>query len=135
LGYTNIYSPILDLARDPRWGRVVECYGEDPFLVGKLGVEQIKALQKAGVASTPKHFAVYSIPKGGRDGYARTDPHVAWREVEMIYLLPFKMAFTEAGALGTMSSFNDYDAIPITGNSEFLIKKLRQEWSGGRFYI
>jgi beta-glucosidase len=134
LGYTNIYSPILDLARDPRWGRVVECYGEDPYLVSRLGVEQIKALQKEGVVSTPKHFAVYSVPKGGRDGEARTDPHVTRREVEMVYLAPFKAAFMEGKALGTMSSYNDYDGIPITGSKEFLIDKLRTQW-GFKGYV
>ncbi len=134
LGYTNIYSPILDLARDPRWGRTVESYGEDPFLVSRLGVTQVKALQKEGVVSTPKHFAVYSVPKGGRDGKARTDPHVAPREVEMMYLAPFKAAFIEGKAMGTMSSYNDYDGIPITASKYFLIKKLRQEW-GFKGYV
>jgi beta-glucosidase len=106
LGYTNLYSPILDLARDPRWGQVVECYGEDPFLVAALGVAQARALRAAGVASTAKHFAVYSVPKGGRDGNARTDPHVAPREMEQMYLMPFEAAFRDAGILGVMSSYN-----------------------------
>jgi len=128
LGYTNIYSPILDLARDPRWGRTVECYAEDPFLASKLGLEQVKALQANGVASTPKHFAVYSIPKGGRDGEARTDPQATRREIEMIYLQPFKTAFTEGKALGTMSSYNDYDGIPVTGSRYFLVDLLRKKW-------
>jgi len=128
LGYTNIYSPILDLARDPRWGRVVECYGEDPYLVSKLGLQQVKGLQEQHVVSTPKHFAIYSVPNGGRDGEARTDPHVTPREVEDVFLAPFKTAFLEGKALGTMSSYNDYDGIPITGSSDFLIEKLRQEW-------
>jgi beta-glucosidase len=133
-GYTNIYSPILDLARDPRWGRVVECYSEDPFLDGKLGVEQVKGLQSEKVVSTPKHFAVYSSPKGGRDGDARTDPHVTPREVETVYLYPFKLAFTEGKALGVMSSYNDYDGIPITGSKHFLMDKLRHEW-GFKGYV
>jgi beta-glucosidase len=112
LGYTNIYSPILDLARDPRWGRVVETYGEDPFLGSVLGVEMVRGLQEENVTSTPKHFAVYSVPKGGRDGEARTDPHESLREVETILLAPFRAAFQKGGALGTMASYNDYDAIP-----------------------
>ena len=62
LGYTNIYAPILDLAQDPRWGRVVECYGEEPYLVSELGREMIQGLQEAGLVATPKHFGVYSIP-------------------------------------------------------------------------
>ena len=134
LGYTNIYSPILDLARDPRWGRVVECYGEEPYLVSRLGLQQVKGIQDQHIVSTVKHFAVYSVPKGGRDGEARTDPQVTPREVENIFLVPFRTAFVEGKALGTMSSYNDYDGIPITGNSDFLIKKLRQEW-GFRGYV
>ena len=134
LGYTNIYSPILDLAQDPRWGRCVETYGEDPYLVGQLGKRMVLALQKEGLVSTPKHFAVYSIPVGGRDGATRTDPHVAPRELRTLYLEPFRVAFSEAGALGTMSSYNDYDGVPITGNHLFLTDILRKEW-GFRGYV
>ncbi len=134
LGYTNIYSPILDLARDPRWGRTLECYTEDPFLASKLGLEQVKALQANGVVSTPKHFTVYSIPKGGRDGEARTDPQATRREIEMLYLRPFKTAFVEGKALGTMSSYNDYDGIPITGSRYFLVDLLRGKW-GFKGYV
>ena len=86
LGYTNIYVPILDLARDPRWGRVVECYGEDPFLVTELGKQMTLGVQAEAVGATLKHYAVYSVPKGGRDGDARTDPHVSPRELHQMYL-------------------------------------------------
>ena len=134
LGYTNIYSPILDLAQDPRWGRCVETYGEDPYLVGQLGKRMVLALQKQGLVSTPKHFAVYSIPVGGRDGATRTDPHVAPRELRTLYLEPFRVAFSEAGALGTMSSYNDYDGVPITGSHLFLTDILRKEW-GFKGYV
>jgi beta-glucosidase len=116
LGYTNVYAPILDLSRDPRWGRVVETYTEDPYLASVLGVEMVKGLQEQDVTSTPKHYAVYSIPKGGRDGESRTDPNVSPREVETVLLAPFRAAFLEGGALGTMSSYNDYDSVPITGS-------------------
>ncbi|MDR1342470.1 MAG: glycoside hydrolase family 3 C-terminal domain-containing protein [Prevotellaceae bacterium] len=128
LGYTNIYSPILDIAQDPRWGRVVECYGEDPYLVGQLGKRMVAGLQEHRVVSTPKHFAVYSVPVGGRDGDTRTDPHVAPREVRSLYLEPFRMAFAEAHALGVMSSYNDYDGIPVSGSYRFLTEILRNEW-------
>ena len=134
LGYTNIYSPILDLARDPRWGRTVETYGEDPYLAAALGVAQVRALQAEHVVSTPKHFAVYSVPKGGRDGYARTDPHEPLHEVEVLLLKPFRDAFIKGGALGTMSSYNDYDGVPITGSYDFLTRRLRQDW-GFRGYV
>ena len=77
MGYTNVYAPILDVVRDPRWGRTLECYGEDPYLIAELGKEMVLGIQSQGVASTLKHYAVYSVPKGGRDGDCRTDPHVA----------------------------------------------------------
>ena len=128
LGYTNIYSPILDIAQDPRWGRVVECYGEDPYLVGELGKRMVGGLQNAGLVATPKHFAVYSIPVGGRDGGTRTDPHVAPREMKTLYLEPFRKVFCEAHPLGVMSSYNDYDGEPVSGSYHFLTGILRKEW-------
>ncbi len=134
LGYTNIYSPILDVARDPRWGRVVECYGEDPFHVGKLGAAQAAGLSTAGVASTAKHFAVYGTPKGGRDGEARTDPHVTRREMIDVHLEPFRTAIKDGNILGIMSSYNDYDGVPISGSREMLIDELRGNM-GFRGYV
>ena len=134
LGYTNIYSPILDLPRDPRWGRTVEAYSEDPYLTATLGRIQVTALQSNGVVSTPKHFAVYSVPKGGRDGTARTDPQVTPRELEMIYLVPFKAAIQDAGAMGVMSSYNDFDGVPVSGSPYFLIDILRKRW-GFKGYV
>lgn len=134
LGYTNIYSPILDVSRDPRWGRVVECYSEDPYLTGELGKQMVLGLQENGIVATPKHFAVYSIPVGGRDEGTRTDPHVAPREMRTLFLEPFRKVFQEAGALGVMSSYNDYDGDPITGSYNFLTKILRHEW-GFKGYV
>ncbi|MDB5134702.1 MAG: beta-glucosidase, partial [Mucilaginibacter sp.] len=128
LGYTNVYAPILDPARDQRWGRVVECYGEDPFLIAELGKQMTLGIQEEGVASTLKHFAVYSVPKGGRDGAARTDPHVAPREMYQIYLYPFRRVIQEAHAMGVMSSYNDWNGEPITGSYYFLTELLRQKF-------
>jgi beta-glucosidase len=128
LGYTNVYVPILDLARDPRWGRVVECYGEDPFLVAELGKQMVLGVQSQDVAATLKHFAVYSMPKGGRDGNARTDPHVAPRELHEMYLYAFKRVIQEAKPLGVMSSYNDWDGEPVTGSYYFLTELLRKEF-------
>lgn len=135
LGYTNIYSTILDLAQDPRWGRVVESYGEDPYLVGELGKRMIMGLQKQGLVSTPKHFAVYSVPVGGRDGGTRTDPHVAPREMRTLYMEPFRKAMMEAKPLGVMSSYNDYDGEPITGSHRFLTDILRGEYGFGGYVV
>jgi beta-glucosidase len=128
LGYNNVYSPIMDIARDQRWGRIVETYGEDPFLVAGLGVQQVKGIQSSGVVSTLKHFAVYSVPKGGRDGDARTDPHVAEREMHELYLYPFRKGIEEGGALGVMSSYNDYNGVPVTGSKYFLTELLRDQY-------
>ena len=114
LGYTNVYAPILDLARDPRWGRTLECYGEDPYLVAELGTEMARGIQSQGVASTLKHYAVYSVPKGGRDGDCRTDPHVAPRELHQLYLYPFRRVVREARPMGVMSSYNNWDGVPAT---------------------
>lgn len=127
-GYTNVYAPILDLARDPRWGRVVECYGEDPFHIAELGKQMALGIQQQGVASTIKHFAAYSMPKGGRDGDARTDPHIAPRELHQIHLYPFRRVVQEADVLGVMSSYNDYDGVPVSGSRYFLTELLRQQY-------
>ncbi len=134
LGYTNVYAPILDPARDQRWGRVVECYGENPFHIAELGKQMVLGIQENGVAATLKHFAVYSIPKGGRDGNARTDPHVAPRELHQIHLYPFRRVVQEAAPMGVMSSYNDYDGVPITGSHYFLTELLREKY-GFKGYI
>jgi len=135
LGYTNVYAPILDPARDQRWGRVVECYGEDPFLIAELGKQMTLGIQEEGAASTLKHFAVYSVPKGGRDGAARTDPHVAPREMYQIYLYPFRRVIQEAHAMGVMSSYNDWDGQPITGSYYFLTELLRQKFGFNGYVV
>ncbi len=134
VGYTSIYAPLLDLARDPRWGRVVETYGEDPYHVAELCIRMARALQDGGVTSSPKHFAIYSEPKGGRDGAARTDPHVAPREMEMLHLRPWERIVKEVGIRGLMSSYNDYDGVPISGSHEFLVDRLRTQW-GFKGYV
>lgn len=134
LGYTNVYAPILDVARDPRWGRVLECYGEDPFHIAEMGKQMTLGIQSEGVASTLKHFAVYSVPKGARDGNARTDPHVAPREMHQMYLYPFKRVIQEASPLGVMSSYNDYDGVPVTASHYFLTELLREKY-GFKGYV
>lgn len=126
LGYDNVYAPIMDVMRDPRWGRCLESYGEDPFLVSELAIEMVRGLRSQGVGSTLKHYAVYSANKGAREGNARTDPQVTWREVEMIHLWPFERVMRASEPLGVMSSYNDYDGIPVTGSSYFLTDLLRR---------
>ncbi len=128
LGYTTVYSPILDLPRDPRWGRICECYSEDPFLTAELGVAMVKAIQAEGVGSSCKHFAVYGVPSGGRDGAARTDPQVTWRDVQTIHLHPFREVVRRAKPSGVMASYNEYGGLPVQASYQFLTEILREEW-------
>ena len=128
LGYTNVYAPILDVGRDQRWGRNEEVYGESPYLVAELGIEMVHGLQKDHqVAATAKHFVAYSNNKGAREGMARVDPQMSPREVEMIHVYPFRRVIQEAGLLGVMSSYNDYNGIPIQGSFYWLTTRLRGE--------
>lgn len=128
LGYHSVYAPILDLARDQRWGRTLECYGEDPFLVGELGVQMTRGIQEWNVSAGIKHYAAYSVPKGGRDGECRTDPHITPRELHEIYLYPFKKVFKEAHPLIVMSSYNDWNGEPVSASRWFLTELLRDTY-------
>ena len=135
LGYTNVYAPILDVGRDQRWGRYEEVYGESPYLVAELGIEMVKGMQKDyQVAATAKHFVAYSNNKGAREGMARVDPQMSPREVEMVHVYPFKRVIQETGLLGVMSSYNDYDGIPVQGSYYWLTERLRGEM-GFRGYV
>lgn len=135
LGYTNVYAPILDVGRDQRWGRYEEVYGESPYLVAELGIEMVRGMQhNHQVAATGKHFIAYSNNKGAREGMARVDPQMSPREVEMLHAYPFKRVIREAGLLGVMSSYNDYDGFPIQSSYYWLTTRLRGEM-GFRGYV
>lgn len=127
LGYTNVYAPILDVPRDQRWGRWEGCIGEDPYLVARLGVAMSKGIQSQKVVSTPKHFVGYGDCKASRQWDARTDPHITPSEMYYIHEYPFRKVFQEAGALGVMCAYNDYNGSPISGSPFFLDTKLRKE--------
>jgi len=124
------YGPILDIARDPRWSRMEETFGEDPVLTGVLGSEFVKGLQgndiKEGrhVYSTLKHFAAYGIPVGGHNGQPA---QIGTRELFSDHLAPFRMAI-EAGAKTIMASYNSVDGIPSTSNRYLLTDVLRGQW-------
>lgn len=128
LGYTNVYAPILDVGRDQRWGRYEEVYGESPYLVAELGISMAQGMQHDNqVAATAKHYIAYSNNKGGREGMARLDPQMSPREVENIHVYPFKRVIQEAGILGVMCSYNDYDGIPVEGSRYWLTERLRDD--------
>ena len=103
-------------------------YGESPYLVAELGIEMVRGMQhNHQVAATGKHFIAYSNNKGAREGMARVDPQMSPREVEMLHAYPFKRVIREAGLLGVMSSYNDYDGFPIQSSYYWLTTRLRGE--------
>lgn len=131
------YGPVLDLARDPRWSRVEETYGEDPFLIGKMGEALVRGFQgddfspKRGILSTLKHFASYGWTEGGHNG---ASAHVGTREMEEAILPPFREAIN-AGALSVMSSYNEIDGVPSTANYHLLTEVLRDRWGFQGFVV
>lgn len=128
IGYNSVYAPILDVARDQRWGRTVECYGEDPYLVAELGTEMASGIQSQGVASCMKHYAAYGAPKGGRDGQCRTDPHINPRDLHQIFLYPFAEVIRRAHPMEVMSSYNDWNGEPVSASHYFLTELLRDTY-------
>jgi beta-glucosidase len=127
LGYDNIYCPILDVLRDPRWGRCEEYYSEDPWLVGEYGTIVAKTIQAQGVTSTLKHFCIYSSASGARQGNSRTDPRSTPRENEYIHLWPWRRVMRDAKPDGVMCSYNDYDGEPIAASKHYMTDVLRGE--------
>ncbi|WP_321372690.1 glycoside hydrolase family 3 N-terminal domain-containing protein [uncultured Draconibacterium sp.] len=124
------YGPILDLARDPRWSRVEETFGEDPILIAHMGSAMVKGLgggdlsKDNSVISTLKHFVAYGVPESGINGNASI---VSRRDLLENYFPPFKAAI-DAGALTVMTSYNSIDGIPSTMNKEYLTDILRNDW-------
>nr|WP_319267377.1 glycoside hydrolase family 3 N-terminal domain-containing protein [uncultured Draconibacterium sp.] len=124
------YGPILDLARDPRWSRVEETFGEDPILIARMGSAMVKGLgggnlsNANSVISTLKHFVAYGVPESGINGNASI---VSRRDLLENYFPPFKAAI-DAGALSVMTSYNSIDGIPSTMNKEYLTDILRNDW-------
>lgn len=117
------FGPVLDIARDPRWSRMEEGFGEDPFLCGKIGAAAVRGMQQH-IYSTLKHFAAYGIPRGGLNG---NPADVGARQLADELLPPFREA-VKAGAATIMTSYNSIDGIPCTANGTLLNDVLRQEW-------
>ena len=118
------FSPMVDVARDPRWGRVAEGYGEDTHLASAMAAAVTRGYQKNGVAACVKHFAGYSVSEGGRDYNTTWIPETQLRDV---YLPPFKAAL-DAGAMSIMCSFNDINGLPSSANRHLNVDILRDEW-------
>ena len=122
------FSPMVDVARDPRWGRVAEGYGEDTYLASVMGAAAVRGYQGndsvVRMAACVKHFAGYAVSEGGRDYNSTWIPEIQLRET---YLPPFKAAI-DAGSLSIMCAFNDLNGVPASGNKHLNVDILRDEW-------
>jgi beta-glucosidase len=137
-GVDMILAPVLDVARDPRWGRVEEDFGEDPFLSGQLGLNYVEGMQGDSLASDhsciaePKHFAGHGSPESGLN----TSPvHAGEREVRTIMLKSFEPSVREGHAMGVMAAYHDIDGVPCTANPWLLQNVLRNEWGFQGFVL
>ncbi len=125
LGVHMGLAPVLDVIRDPRWGRVDECIGEDPYLVGVVGTAFVKGLESTGVIATLKHFVGYSASEAGRNhGPVSMGP----REIADVYLPPFEMAVRDGGARAVMNSYSTIDGVPVAADGTLLTDLLRDRW-------
>jgi beta-glucosidase len=138
-GTHQALTPVVDVARDPRWGRVEETYGEDPFLASRMGIAAVLGFQgdrsfkhKKHVIATLKHFAAHGQPESGMN----CGPvNVSLRVLRETFLYPFKAAIQEAGAISVMASYNEIDGIPSHANRWLLRTVLRQEWGFKGFVV
>lgn len=126
IGASQGLAPVLDICREPRWGRLEETFGEDPYLASQFAIAYVRGLQgddlREGVLATAKHFVGYGMPESGRNC---APPHLGPRELTDVHLVPFAAAIREAGLAGIMPSYNDLDGVPCTGSRELLAEVLR----------
>ena len=137
-GVDMILAPVLDLAREPRWGRVEEDFGEDPYLTGQLGLAYVRGAQGESlnsdhtVVAEPKHFAGHGSPEGGTN----TSPvHIGERELRMVMLKSFEPAFREGHAMSVMAAYHEIDGVPVTADAELFETILRGEWGFQGFVL
>lgn len=138
-GTHQALTPVVDVARDPRWGRVEETFGEDPHLVTRMGVAAVRGFQGDGtykrqshVLATLKHFVAHGQPEGGQNC---APVNVSMRELREVFLPPFKAAVQEAGVASLMASYNEVDAVPSHANRWLLQDVLRKEWGFTGFVV
>ncbi|TPW73214.1 glycoside hydrolase family 3 N-terminal domain-containing protein [Schumannella sp. 10F1B-5-1] len=125
LGIHQGLAPVLDVIRDPRWGRVDECISEDPYVVGTIGTAYVEGMQSAGVHATLKHFVGYSASQSGRN---HAPVHLGRRELSDVFLPPFEMAVRDGGVRSVMNSYAEIDGIPVGSAPELLTGLLRDDW-------
>lgn len=129
VGAHQALAPVLDITRDPRWGRIEETYGEDPYVAGQMGIHYIKGLQgeleNGGVIATGKHFVGYGAPEGGMNW---APAHIGQRELRENYLFPFEAAVKEANLYSIMNGYHELDGIPCGASKELLTDILKEQW-------
>lgn len=120
-------APVLDVARDARWGRTEESIGEDPYLTGVIATAYVKGLQgeDRGVLATLKHYAGHSASEGGRN---HAPVHMGWRELNDVFMLPFEMAVKLGHAGSVMPAYHDIDGEPVHASHHLMTKVLREDW-------
>jgi beta-glucosidase len=138
-GTHQALTPVVDVARDARWGRVEETFGEDPYLVSRMGIAAVRGFQgdrafedKTRVIATLKHFVAHGQPESGQNC---APANVSMRELREIFLRPFQAAIREAGAISVMPSYNEVDGVPSHANRWLLHDVLRNEWGFDGFTI
>jgi len=137
-GVDMILAPVLDLAREPRWGRVEEDFGEDPYLTGQMGLAYVRGAQGSSletdhsVVAEPKHFAGHGSPEGGTN---MSPVHMGERELRSVMLKGFEPAFREGHAMATMAAYHEIDGIPVTADPFLLKTVLRGEWGFQGFVL
>ena len=131
VGIHQVLSPVVNLSRDPRWGRTQETYGEDPYLASRMGVAFVKGMESHGVVASPKHF-VANVGDGGRDSYAI---YYSERVLREVYLPPFQACIEEGRARSIMAAYNSMDGIPCHASEWLLTKLLREEWGFKGFTV
>jgi len=136
-GVNWTFAPMIDISRDPRWGRIAESFGEDPYLTGVLGTAMVKGFQGddlagiGSIAACAKHFAGYGASESGRDYNTTNIPE---NELRNVYLVPFKAAI-DAGVATVMASFSELDGVPASGNRFLMTGILRDEWQFDGFVV
>jgi beta-glucosidase len=125
LGIHQGLAPVLDVIRDPRWGRVDECISEDPYVVGSLGTAFVRGIQSQGVHATLKHFVGYSSSRAGRNF---GPVHMGPRELADVMLVPFEMAVLDGGVRSVMHSYAEIDGVPVAADPTLLTGLLREQW-------
>ncbi|WP_243695061.1 glycoside hydrolase family 3 N-terminal domain-containing protein [Labedella populi] len=125
LGVHQGLAPVLDVIRDPRWGRVDECIAEDPYVVGTIGTAYVRGLQAEGVHATLKHFVGYSASQAGRN---HAPVHAGPREIADVLLPPFEMAVFDGGVRSVMNSYAEIDGVPVGADPTYLTDVLRERW-------